>query len=319
VFAADHPETTAAAAAAAVERKFGFRPTTMLRQAQQWRAMVLANPFVATRAPPEELHIVCIAASPAALLDPKAVLPDEFVLAGEDVYLRLPNGVAKANLTNARLDKALKTISTMRNWRTCTAPARAVGAMVAATNGCGEPRRLRAFGSRGFRSPCNVDGRVSDFNGLGARSCNFAPPRGSDSSLVRQGFQGHAVSGHETSVFNALQSHFRADDRLPVRSLVRPALTAAPALAGLAPLLPKRGVRAPKGLKGGKGNTELHFPPASAVNLALSRACRGLAAKSNLSPAFSVREPSDWRRQRRQSSLLRSVRMLRRLRYGAVT
>ncbi len=120
VFASDHPEAIAAGAAAAVESQFGFRPPIVLRNAAAWRTMVLANPFVAAGAPPDTLHVACLAAepSPAARLDPQSFLPDEFVLAGADVYLRLPNGVAKAKLTNARLDKTFRTISTMRNWRT---------------------------------------------------------------------------------------------------------------------------------------------------------------------------------------------------------
>jgi uncharacterized protein (DUF1697 family) len=121
VFASDRPEATCAAAAAAVDAKLGFRPQIVLRSATAWRAMVDANPFVAAGVGPEGLHLACLAAEPsssAARLDPQAFLPDEFVLAGADVYLRLPNGVAKANLTNARLDRVFGTVSTMRNWRT---------------------------------------------------------------------------------------------------------------------------------------------------------------------------------------------------------
>ena len=122
VFASDRPEATAAAAAAAVEAKFGFRPPLVLRNAEQWRTMVFANPFVAAGAPPETLHVACLSAEPnpalGARLDPQAFLPDEFVVGGGDVYLMLPNGVARANLTNARLDKAFGALSTMRNWRT---------------------------------------------------------------------------------------------------------------------------------------------------------------------------------------------------------
>ena len=122
VFESDRPESTCAAAAAAVEGKYGFRPPVVLRSATAWRAMVGANPFVAAGVGPEALHLACLAAEPspslAARLDPQSFLPDEFVLAGADVYLRLPNGVAKANLTNARLDRAFGTVSTLRNWRT---------------------------------------------------------------------------------------------------------------------------------------------------------------------------------------------------------
>ena len=122
VFASAHPEATCAAAATVLQAKFGFRPTIVLRSVKAWRAMVEANPFAAAGAATEALHVACLAAEPsvslAARLDPQVFLPDQFALAGADVYLKLPNGVAKANLTNARLDRAFATVSTMRNWRT---------------------------------------------------------------------------------------------------------------------------------------------------------------------------------------------------------
>ena len=96
----------------------------ILRSAGSWRTMVDANPFLAAGRSADRLHVACLAAAPApsdaARLDREARKPDEFVLAGADVYLWLPNGVAKANLTNARLDKAFGTVSTLRNWRTVT-------------------------------------------------------------------------------------------------------------------------------------------------------------------------------------------------------
>ena len=39
-------------------------------------------------------------------------------MAGRDIYLRLPNGVARTKLTNAWFDRELATTSTVRNWRT---------------------------------------------------------------------------------------------------------------------------------------------------------------------------------------------------------
>ena len=84
--------------------------------------MVDANPFVKGGAAVESLHVACLARTPdqpiAGILDPEAVLPDEFVLAGADVYLRFPNGVGKSLISNARLDKAFGTVSTLRNCRT---------------------------------------------------------------------------------------------------------------------------------------------------------------------------------------------------------
>jgi uncharacterized protein (DUF1697 family) len=122
IFDSVDAENTGAAAAKAIEAKFGFRPAMILRSAQRWRAMVDANPFVAAAQSQDHLHVACLAVAPdpaaIAPLDAKATAPDEFVIVGADIYLRLPNGVARANLTNARLDKAFRTVSTLRNWRT---------------------------------------------------------------------------------------------------------------------------------------------------------------------------------------------------------
>ena len=44
--------------------------------------------------------------------------PDEWLVRGREIYLRLPNGVARSKLTNAYFDGKLSTVSTMRNLRT---------------------------------------------------------------------------------------------------------------------------------------------------------------------------------------------------------
>jgi uncharacterized protein (DUF1697 family) len=122
VFESDRPAEACAEASEAIEEKFGFRPAVIHRSAAAWRAMIDENPFVAAGIPTETLHVACLEETPApdasAALDPQAFLPDEFSLGGADVYLRLPNGVARSALTNAVLDRAFGTVSTMRNWRT---------------------------------------------------------------------------------------------------------------------------------------------------------------------------------------------------------
>jgi len=54
-------------------------------------------------------------------LDPERSPPDELAVRGREVYLRLPNGVARTRITNAWLDTELGTTSTLRNWRTVLA------------------------------------------------------------------------------------------------------------------------------------------------------------------------------------------------------
>jgi len=124
VFAA--PPKRAAAIAARVERRLdaelSLRVPVVLRSAAELAAVAARNPFVAARRDPDELHVLFLAAQPTAAqlraLDPARSPGDEFAVIGRDIYLRLPNGVARTRLSNAYFDKALATVSTGRNWRT---------------------------------------------------------------------------------------------------------------------------------------------------------------------------------------------------------
>ncbi len=119
MFESGRPDETCEAVGAAIKARFGFRPVIVVRDSESWRAMVDANPFLAAGADPATLHVACLAEVRGPTTPDQAkFLPDEFAVRGSDVYLRLPNGVAKSLLTNAALDKAFATVSTMRNWRT---------------------------------------------------------------------------------------------------------------------------------------------------------------------------------------------------------
>jgi hypothetical protein len=52
--------------------------------------------------------------SQVAALDSDRSPPDEFVVRGGEIYLRLPNGVARNKLTSPYFDSRLKTITTAR-------------------------------------------------------------------------------------------------------------------------------------------------------------------------------------------------------------
>ena len=51
-------------------------------------------------------------------LDAGRSTPDAFAVVGREIYMQLANGVSGTKLTNAYFDSKLKTVSTMRNWRT---------------------------------------------------------------------------------------------------------------------------------------------------------------------------------------------------------
>ncbi|HEY1586313.1 MAG TPA: DUF1697 domain-containing protein [Polyangia bacterium] len=114
--------TIAARITAEIEKKLGLRVPLVLRSATEMAQAAARNPFVAAGVDDNELHLMFLAAEPAAklvaALDANRSPGDSFALVGRDVYLRLPNGVARTKLTNAYFDKALATVSTMRNWRT---------------------------------------------------------------------------------------------------------------------------------------------------------------------------------------------------------
>jgi uncharacterized protein (DUF1697 family) len=69
-------------------------------------------------------HVMFLADLPSPVsvdnLDPDRSPPDTFVVRGREVYLQLPDGVARTKLTNGYFDSKLATTSTGRNWRTVT-------------------------------------------------------------------------------------------------------------------------------------------------------------------------------------------------------
>jgi len=103
----------------AIEGRFGFRPPIVTRTAIEMRAACDHRPY------PEvtelkTLQIAFLAEEPAAgcVLDPSRAPDDRFELRGREVYLHYPNGSGRSKLTNAYLERALGTTSTMRNRRT---------------------------------------------------------------------------------------------------------------------------------------------------------------------------------------------------------
>ncbi len=124
VFRADPPlaETIPARVTAAIAERFGCEVPVLLRTAEQIGDVIRNNPFLQTGAPEDALHVLFLAGPPepghVATLDPGRSRPDQFTVRGSEIYLWLPNGVARSKLTNGYFDSKLATISTGRNWRT---------------------------------------------------------------------------------------------------------------------------------------------------------------------------------------------------------
>jgi uncharacterized protein (DUF1697 family) len=109
---------------ARIASRFGIRTPVVLRTSKQIDGVVANNPFLLEGAEDARLYVMFLADHPSPerveSLDPDRSPPDRFVVHGQDVYLRIPNGAASTKLTNGYFDSKLNTTSTMRNWRTVT-------------------------------------------------------------------------------------------------------------------------------------------------------------------------------------------------------
>jgi len=112
------------AIATRIAARFGLRVPVLVRAAAQLGEVARENPFLAQGVDEQTLHVMFLADRPdadrVARLDPDRSAPDAFIARGQEIYLWLPNGVARSKLTNAYFDTTLATTSTARNWRTIT-------------------------------------------------------------------------------------------------------------------------------------------------------------------------------------------------------
>jgi uncharacterized protein (DUF1697 family) len=112
----------AEAVSAAIHRKLGLTVPVVVRTAAELGFVARSNPFLKKGAPADALHVMFLAGMPAAkavaALDAKRSPGDALAVRGREIYLHLPNGVARSKLTNQYFDSTLGTTSTSRNWRT---------------------------------------------------------------------------------------------------------------------------------------------------------------------------------------------------------
>ena len=105
-----------------IEKRFGFRTPVILRTLEELEKTVRNNPFLKPAPDKKTLHVAFLMHSPpaeaVASLDPNRSGTDRFHVRDREIYLHLPNGMARTKLTNAYFDSKLSTISTMRNWAT---------------------------------------------------------------------------------------------------------------------------------------------------------------------------------------------------------
>jgi uncharacterized protein (DUF1697 family) len=105
-----------------ITEHFGYGTRVILRTTEQVGKTIRNNPFLKAGAPGNTLGVLFLEDLPTAErvrnLDPDRSPPDTFFVAGREIYLQFPNGMARSKLTNAYFDSKLATTSTARNWNT---------------------------------------------------------------------------------------------------------------------------------------------------------------------------------------------------------
>lgn len=120
----DDPVQAEAFIERAIEKKFGFPVTVIVRKPAELARAIRANPFLGRNKPDESrLYVTFLRTKPGPALI-KALQPaaarsaDQYEILGREVYLYCPNGYGKTLLSNTFFEKQLKVAATTRNWKT---------------------------------------------------------------------------------------------------------------------------------------------------------------------------------------------------------
>ena len=110
-----------------ISSELGLEIKVLLRTSAELAKLVAGNPFAKRQSDPVKLHVTFLADTPAPArvraLDRTQFEPDEFRVAGREVYLHTPNGYGRSKLSNAYFETQLGVAATTRNWKTVTALA----------------------------------------------------------------------------------------------------------------------------------------------------------------------------------------------------
>jgi uncharacterized protein (DUF1697 family) len=108
---------------AATEKNLGVQCSYLVRDADEWEAIVAANPFpdMAASDPSHLALTVCREKPDAAALKAlraEARGDEELRAVGRELYIRYPDGMGESKLAIALSKNRLGTICTARNWNT---------------------------------------------------------------------------------------------------------------------------------------------------------------------------------------------------------
>lgn len=105
-----------------ITREFGFEVPVVIRTKTEFAKVIAANPFDDVDL--AKVHVTFLAKKPAvalvrALADHQSP-PDDFRIAGSEIYLHCPQGYGNTKLNNSFWERKMKVGATTRNWKTVT-------------------------------------------------------------------------------------------------------------------------------------------------------------------------------------------------------
>jgi uncharacterized protein (DUF1697 family) len=105
----------------AIEKKYGFRPSVILRTPAEFRNVIARNPFAKRKEmEPSKLAVIFLESDPGNEIREKVLAvkadPEELRMEGREMYIYFPNGMARPKLSIPAIERILKTPSTGRNW-----------------------------------------------------------------------------------------------------------------------------------------------------------------------------------------------------------
>jgi uncharacterized protein (DUF1697 family) len=107
----------------AIEKDFGFAVPVVVRTGAEIAAVIAGDPFATVATDPAKYLVTFFPEPPAK--DRVDALPPvegggEYLVAGRELYLWLPDGIANTPLAAWKWDRLLRVAGTGRNWNTVT-------------------------------------------------------------------------------------------------------------------------------------------------------------------------------------------------------
>ncbi len=120
---AGDPEAAARGLEDGIQKKFGFRPSVVVRTTSELRKVIANNPFAGRpEVEPNRLLAVFMASGPTRQAREQVLAlpcePEEMHIKGRELFVYYPNGMGRPKIPLVRIEKLLQVASTGRNWNT---------------------------------------------------------------------------------------------------------------------------------------------------------------------------------------------------------